>query len=267
MGAAGGGAGACVRSALRSCSLGRPGRTRVFPPPSRAAPSWGLPCALCCHFLSGRNSTFLLRLQCRGKISFSRLMADLSWAGHSPWRPRGRGQGASGKFPSGPGDQPPPASVTPQREGEPSMFSWTRGRDGGPAASVAHTPGQHGLQNWFKCPPTHAMSAAPERPLQPSAPSVQQVVSSAAPKPPVSSRWLALQPRSPRHPAGIQLCSPGAPGVQQVSSSPARVQLLSLTPQGNISPSRREDGLAEDRCRAYVSSQVIRTTGRTSERL
>ena len=49
MGAAGGGAGACVRSALRSCSLGRPGRTRVFPLPSRAAPSWGLPCALCCH--------------------------------------------------------------------------------------------------------------------------------------------------------------------------------------------------------------------------
>lgn len=57
----------------------------------------------------------------------------------------------------------------------------------------------------------------PQRPAggqlcSPEAPGVQQVVSSAAPEPPASSRYPALQPRSPWRPAGVQLsCACSAP--------------------------------------------------------
>ena len=166
----------------------------------------------------------MLCLQCQGKISLSRLMADLSWTGHSPWRPRSRSHAALGKVPSGLGDQLPPASMTPQREGEPSVFFWTRGRGGRSSAIV--TPTGHWLDNtgWETDSNTpalqkHAMSAAPEGPLQ---------------------------PRSPR-----------------VSRCPTCIWLLPLTPQADISPSQPEDRNVEDRCRAYASARVPRTIGKT----
>lgn len=118
-----------------------------LPASSPATPCWGLPCTRCCHFLSGRNSTFVLCLQRQGKFSLSRLMADVSWTGHSPWRPRGRSHAALGKVPSGLGDQLPPASVTPQREGEPSVFFWTRGRGWRSSCHSDPHAGQHGLGN------------------------------------------------------------------------------------------------------------------------
>lgn len=197
------GAGGCVRSALRSCSLGSPGRTRVFPPPlPDAAPSWGLPRPLLplplWEELNFPASVCNVREDQLFKVD-GRSELGRAFTLEAP--EAGSGCLREGSLRAG---GPATSSiVTPPREGE-RCSPGPEGRGGGPAASVAHTPGQHGLQNWFKCPP-HMPCAAPERPLQPSAPSV--------------NRWSALQPGAsvlagihlcspePRHPAGIQLCS------------------------------------------------------------
>ncbi|XDB53554.1 hypothetical protein AB1E18_007071 [Capra hircus] len=154
--------------------------------------------------------------------------ASSRWSALQPRSPR-RPAGGQLCSPRAPGVQPVSSSAAP----EPPVSS----------SGQLCSPGAPGVQQVVS-------SAAPEPPassqypaLQPRSPRCPAVVSSAAPEPPASSRCPALQPRRPWHPAGVQLCSPGAPGIQQVSSSPARVQLLSLTPQGNISPSRVRTGL------------------------
>lgn len=163
MGAAGRGAGACVRSALRSGSLGSPDRTRVFPLPSRAAPSRGLPCALCCHFLSGRTSTFELCPQCQGKISLSRSMAELSWAFTLEAPRQGSGCLEEGSIRAG---GPAASSIrdTPKGRRDFRVLLDQRSGWGSSCHSDPHAWTARAVK-LIQIPPRHAMSAAPERPL------------------------------------------------------------------------------------------------------
>ena len=234
-----------MRSALRSCSLGRPGRTRVFPLPSRAAPSWGLPCALCCHpplweelnfpavsAMSGEDQLFKVdgRSELGRAFTLEAPRQGSGCLGESSLRAGGPAASSSRDTPEG---RRAFQVLLEQRAGRGSCCL------SGPHAWTARAA------KLIQMPP-HMQCLRLPRGL-------------CSPAPPVSSRWSALQPRSPRRPAGGQLCSPRAPGIQPVSSSAAPEPPVSSSGQlcspgapgvQQVSSSAAPAPLASSRCPA-----------------
>lgn len=235
---------------VSSCLL--PSRLSALSPGVSLRPLLPLP-------LQGKSLTFLAGCLYVGKISFSRLMADLSWGRvilEALRRPRCLGSllgpGTSHLHP-----------VIPQREGAFRGSPDQRAGRGVLLPQWPHTPGQHGAANWSEMPPPHMpWSDSPEALCSPA--SSLQVVSP--------------QALAPQRSAGIHLCSPGAPASSRVSSSAAPEPLassrssslrccscLSLTVAIFTFSARGQAWLRAD-VELNDLSGLIRTTGRTSER-